>query len=69
MHLRLTEQNSTTNNRKFVEKELMPLENEVLRNERRKTGLTERKIKRMQESEKLLWGINTKRIWRCHLWP
>ncbi len=48
--------------RKFVEKELIPLENEVLRNEREgRRSLTEEQEKELQQKAKSagFWGINT----------
>ena len=64
MHLRLTDEQRMVQKaiRKFVEKELMPLENEVLRNEREgKPGLSEEKLKELQlkAKEAGFWGINT----------
>ncbi|KYD30929.1 Butyryl-CoA dehydrogenase [Geobacillus sp. B4113_201601] len=51
MHLRLTDEQRMVQKaiRKFVEKELIPLENEVLRNEREgKPGLAPEKLKELQ---------------------
>jgi len=48
--------------REFVKKELMPLEQEVLKNEREgRPGLTDSVIKNLQEKAKAagFWGINT----------
>lgn len=64
MYLRLTDEQRMVQKaiRKFVEKELMPLENEVLRNEREgKPGLTPEKLKELQlkAKEAGFWGINT----------
>jgi acyl-CoA dehydrogenase len=64
MHLRLTEEQKMVQKtiRKFVEKELMPLENEVLRNEREgKPSLPPGKLKELQlkAKEAGFWGINT----------
>ncbi|QQK76599.1 acyl-CoA/acyl-ACP dehydrogenase [Salicibibacter cibarius] len=64
MDLRLTEEQKMvqTTIRKFVEKELMPLENDVLRNEREgKPSLPEGKIRELQQKAKDagFWGINT----------
>ncbi|AXF55364.1 acyl-CoA dehydrogenase family protein [Salicibibacter kimchii] len=64
MHLRLTEEQKMvqTTIRKFVEKELMPLENDVLRNEREgKPSLSEEKMHELQQKAKDagFWGINT----------
>lgn len=64
MHLRLSDEQRMVQKaiRKFVEKELMPLENEVLRNEREgKPGLSEEKLKELQlkAKEAGFWGINT----------
>ncbi|QDI90501.1 acyl-CoA dehydrogenase [Salicibibacter halophilus] len=64
MHLRLTEEQKMvqTTIRKFVEKELMPLENDVLRNEREgKPSLSEEKMQELQQTAKDagFWGINT----------
>ncbi|EZP76745.1 acyl-CoA dehydrogenase [Parageobacillus genomosp. 1] len=64
MYLRLNDEQRMVQKaiRKFVEKELMPLENEVLRNEREgKPGLSEEKLKELQlkAKEAGFWGINT----------
>lgn len=64
MHLRLTEEQEMVQKtiRKFVEKELMPLENEVLRREREgKPSLPEGKLQelRLKAKEAGFWGINT----------
>lgn len=64
MYLRLTEEQKMVQEtiRKFVEKELMPLENDVLRNERQgKPGLPPEKLKELQlkAKEAGFWGINT----------
>ncbi|EZH66316.1 acyl-CoA dehydrogenase [Bacillaceae bacterium JMAK1] len=64
MHLRLTEEQRMVQStiRKFVEKELMPLENEVLRNELEgKPSLPAEKVKELQQKAKAagFWGINT----------
>lgn len=64
MHLRLTEEQKMVQKtiRKFVEKELVPLENEVLRNEREgRPGLEPEKLKELQlkAKEAGFWGINT----------
>ncbi|QQK80529.1 acyl-CoA/acyl-ACP dehydrogenase [Salicibibacter cibi] len=64
MDLRLTEEQKMvqTTIRKFVEKELMPLENDVLRNEREgRPSLPEGKIRELQQKAKDagFWGINT----------
>ncbi|GAB3043511.1 acyl-CoA dehydrogenase family protein [Virgibacillus ainsalahensis] len=64
MHLRLTDEQKMVQQtiRKFVEKELMPLENEVLRNEREgKPSLSQEKMKDLQQKAKQsgFWGINT----------
>ncbi|QDI90526.1 acyl-CoA dehydrogenase [Salicibibacter halophilus] len=64
MDLRLTEEQKMvqTTIRKFVEKELMPLENDVLRNEREgKPSLPAEKIEELQQKAKDagFWGINT----------
>ncbi|QXJ36764.1 hypothetical protein BV455_00023 [Parageobacillus caldoxylosilyticus] len=62
MYLRLTDEQRMVQKaiRKFVEKELMPLENEVLRNEREgKPGLSEEKLKELQlkAKEAGFWGL------------
>ncbi|OLO26520.1 acyl-CoA dehydrogenase [Alkalihalophilus pseudofirmus] len=64
MHLRLTEEQRMVQKtiRKFVENELMPLENEVLRNERAgRPSLSEEQMKALQLKAKEFgfWGINT----------
>lgn len=64
MHLRLTDEQKMVKNtiRRFVEKELMPLENEVLRNEREgRPSLSEEKLTELQMKAKDMgfWGINT----------
>lgn len=64
MHLRLTDEQVMVQKtiRKFVENELMPLENEVLRNEREgKPSLPKEKLKELQLKAKAsgFWGINT----------
>ena len=64
MHLRLTEEQKIVQEtiRKFVKEELIPLENEVLRNEREgKPGLSPEKLKELQLKAKEFgfWGINT----------
>lgn len=64
MHLRLSDEQKMVQNtiRRFVEKELMPLEPEVLRNERQgKPGLSKEKMKALQEkaAQAGFWGINT----------
>ncbi|MFC7392884.1 acyl-CoA dehydrogenase family protein [Scopulibacillus cellulosilyticus] len=64
MHLRLNDEQKMVQKtiRKFVEKELMPLENEVLRNELEgKPGISKEKIKELQNKarEAGFWGINT----------
>jgi acyl-CoA dehydrogenase len=64
MHLRLTEEQRMVQKtiRKFVENELMPLENEVLRNEREgRPSLPPGKIEELQLKAKEFgfWGINT----------
>ncbi|MBU5341738.1 acyl-CoA dehydrogenase family protein [Caldifermentibacillus hisashii] len=64
MHLRLTEEQKMVQEtiRKFVEKELMPLENDVLRNEREgRPSLPQEKVKELQLKAKYagFWGINT----------
>ncbi|GAJ97415.1 acyl-CoA dehydrogenase family protein [Geomicrobium sp. JCM 19055] len=64
MHLRLTEEQRMVQStiRKFVEKELMPLENDVLRNELEgKPSLPAEKVKELQQKAKAagFWGINT----------
>ncbi|WP_075035637.1 acyl-CoA dehydrogenase family protein [Halobacillus dabanensis] len=64
MHLRLTDEQEMVRKtiRKFVEKELIPLENDVLRNEREgKPSLPEGKMEELQQKAKEagFWGINT----------
>lgn len=64
MHLRLTEEQRMVQKtiRKFVENELMPLENDVLRNEREgRPSLSPGKIEELQHKAKEFgfWGINT----------
>ncbi len=64
MHLRLTEEQKMVQKtiRKFVEKELIPLENDVLRNEREgRPSLSTEKKKELQLKAKAagFWGINT----------
>ncbi|WP_106497882.1 acyl-CoA dehydrogenase family protein [Lentibacillus sp. Marseille-P4043] len=64
MDLRLTDEQKMVQQtiRKFVEKELKPLENEVLRNEREgKPSLSQEKMKELQlkAKEAGFWGINT----------
>lgn len=64
MHLRLTEEQKMVQQtiRKFVEKELIPLENDVLKNEREgRPGISEEKLKELQlkAKEAGFWGINT----------
>lgn len=64
MYLRLTEEQKIVQQtiRKFVKEELIPLENEVLRNEREgKPGLSIEKLKELQLKAKQFgfWGINT----------
>jgi acyl-CoA dehydrogenase len=64
MHLRLTDEQKMVQQtiRKFVEKELIPLENEVLRNEREgRPSLPSEKLKELQlkAKEAGFWGINT----------
>ncbi|AKG05359.1 MULTISPECIES: acyl-CoA dehydrogenase family protein [Salimicrobium] len=64
MHLRLTEEQKMVQAtiRRFVERELMPLENEVLRNERAgKPSLPPEKMEELQAKAKEagFWGINT----------
>lgn len=64
MRLRLTDEQKMVQRtiRKFVEQELMPLENEVLRNEREgRPGLSAEKLKELQLKAKAagFWGINT----------
>src|SRR5699024_7078012 len=64
MHVRWKEEqkNGQTTIPKFVEKELIQLENEVLRNEREgKPSLSEEKLTELQLKAKKagFWGINT----------
>lgn len=64
MHLRLTDEQKMVQQtiRKFVEKELKPLENDVLRNEREgKPSLSAEKLDELQlkAKEAGFWGINT----------
>ncbi|MGI8315449.1 acyl-CoA dehydrogenase family protein [Halobacillus mangrovi] len=64
MHLRLTDEQQMVQKtiRKFVEKELIPLENEVLRNEREgKPSISKDKMQELQMKAKEagFWGINT----------
>lgn len=64
MYLRLTDEQKMVQKtiRRFVEKELIPLENEVLRNEREgKPSLSPGKLKELQlkAKEAGFWGINT----------
>lgn len=64
MHLRLTEEQKMVQEtiRKFVEKELIPLEPEVLRNEiQGKPSLSKEKLKELVNKAKAagFWGINT----------
>lgn len=64
MHLRLDDEQKMIQKtiRKFVEKELMPLESQVLRNEREgKPGISTEQIKELQLKAKNagFWGINT----------
>ncbi|AQQ54078.1 acyl-CoA dehydrogenase family protein [Planococcus lenghuensis] len=64
MHLRLSEEQRMVQQtiRRFVEKELMPLENEVLKNEREgRPGISKEKMKELQKKAKDFgfWGINT----------
>lgn len=64
MNLRLSEEQKMVQKtiKKFVEKELMPLENEVLRNEREgKPSLPPGKLEELQlkAKEAGFWGINT----------
>ncbi|SEQ61648.1 acyl-CoA dehydrogenase family protein [Piscibacillus halophilus] len=64
MQLRLTEEQKMVQQtiRKFVEKELIPLENEVLKNEREgRPGISSEKLKELQlkAKEAGFWGINT----------
>ncbi len=64
MHLRLTEEQKLVQQtiRKFVKEELMPLENEVLKNEREgRPGLSKEKMLELRKKAKEFgfWGINT----------
>lgn len=64
MHLRLTEEQKLVQQtiRKFVKEELMPLENEVLKNEREgRPGLSKEKVQELRDKAKEFgfWGINT----------
>lgn len=64
MFLRLTDEQKMVQKaiRKFVEKELMPLENDVLRNEREgRPSLSKETLKQLQVKAKEagFWGINT----------
>lgn len=64
MYLRLTDEQKMVQQtiRKFVERELIPLENEVLRNEREgRPSLSNEKLKELQlkAKEAGFWGINT----------
>lgn len=64
MHLRLTDEQKMVQQtiRKFVEKELIPLENDVLRNEREgKPSLSKEKREELQLKAKKagFWGVNT----------
>lgn len=64
MHLRLSEEQTMVQKtiRRFVEKELIPLENEVLKNEREgRPSLDFGKMKELQKKAKDFgfWGINT----------
>ncbi len=64
MHLRLTDEQKMVKEtiRRFVEKELMPLENDVLRNEREgRPSLPNEKLEELQKKAKDMgfWGINT----------
>ncbi|WP_449355388.1 acyl-CoA dehydrogenase family protein [Virgibacillus natechei] len=64
MHLRLNDEQKMVQKtiRKFVEKELIPLENEVLRNEREgRPSLSAEKMQELQMKAKEagFWGINT----------
>ena len=64
MYLRLSDEQKMVQKtiRKFVEKELIPLENDVLRNEREgKPSLAPEKLKELQlkAKEAGFWGINT----------
>lgn len=64
MYLRLTEEQKLVQQtiRKFVKEELMPLENEVLKNEREgRPSLSKEKMQELREKAKEFgfWGINT----------
>ncbi len=64
MHLRLTEEQKLVQQtiRKFVKEELMPLENEVLKNEREgRPSLSKEKVQELRDKAKEFgfWGINT----------
>ena len=64
MHLRLSEEQKMVQKtiRRFVEKELIPLENEVLKNEREgRPGISKEKTDELQQKAKEFgfWGINT----------
>lgn len=64
MHLRLTEEQKLVQQtiRKFVKEELMPLENEVLKNEREgRPSLSKEKVQELRQKAKDFgfWGINT----------
>ena len=64
MHLRLTEEQKMVQQtiRKFVKEELIPLENEVLKNEREgRPGLSKEKVQELRDKAKEFgfWGINT----------
>ena len=64
MHLRLSEEQEMVRKtiRRFVEKELIPLENEVLKNEREgRPSISPEKMKDLQKKAKDFgfWGINT----------
>lgn len=64
MYLRLTEEQKLVQQtiRKFVKEELIPLENEVLKNEREgRPSLSKEKIQELREKAKEFgfWGINT----------
>lgn len=64
MHLRLTEEQKLVQQtiRKFVKEELMPLENEVLKNEREgRPSLSKEKVQELRQKARDFgfWGINT----------
>ena len=64
MYLRLTDEQKMVQQtiRKFVENELIPLENDVLKNEREnKPGISPEKLVELQLKAKEFgfWGINT----------